>query len=197
MSSVATLKKKAKTGDADALKQLIELTKSKDQEIVIAAAGAIGTLGTKAGWDAVRTIVLESENGGARFVVMQKLDRAMKKDKLAVETLIAMCSDPRVDKDDYPIACLANLVHGDPGRAKKDPRILKSLRRALDAEHVYAQESAVMGLIDAGDTESLERIVDLVDTKKTGPDLFYFIGEAIVKLGGTQAHLDRLNTRAA
>ncbi len=194
--SLATLGKRAKAGDRDALAELVARSGDADQKVVIAATTAIANAGTREAHEALAALALESKNSGCRFIAMKGLDRACKTHPTAIELVIKLCEDPRVDEDDYPLALLSNLV-GKDAALGRDPRVLRSLRRALGASHPYAQEAAVGALGRLGDTASLPRIVALLDQEERGPDLLLLVAEAIVELGGGAEELARLRAAKA
>ena len=195
MPSLATLVKRAKGGDVDALAAIVAQTEDTDDAAARPATEALGRVATKQAYEALAKIALDHPHEGLRFTAMQKLDRALKKSPDAIELVIRMCEDPRVDTEGYPITLLANLACGDKHHAK-DPRVLKSLRRAIHATHVYAQEAAIGTLVKLGDKESLPHIVARLDQQQRGPELLRCVAEAILKLGGSAADLAKLREAA-
>ncbi len=190
-SSIATLAKRAKEGDAAALHELVTRTGDEEQEVVIAAATAIAAVATQIAHETLVKLALESPNKALRFAVMRALDKAIKKHDHVLELVINLCADPRVDADDYPICLLANLVYKTPTLAT-DPRVIGSLRRAVDATHPYAQDGAVAALVRLKDTSSLPRIVALLERTERSNNLWMWVGKAMLELGGGSDELTKL-----
>lgn len=190
-SSIATLGKRAKEGDAAAVQELLARTAGDDQDVVIQAANAIAAVATREAHQILITIGLESPNSGLRFTALRAIDKALKKHDWVLELVIEMCCDPRVDNDDYPISLLANIVYKNRALAD-DARVIGALRRAIEAKHPYAQDSAVSALKRLGDRESLPRIVALLERDDRSNNLWMWIGEAIVELGGGADELAKL-----
>ena len=192
----SALRRQAKAGDASAIDELVERSRGRVQSEVVAAVGALGTVGTPAGNAALAKIIVESKNSGARFVAARLFRHQLRRDRRVRELLVQMCQDRRVDADDLAIPALAELVEKDRGLAR-DPRVRKAFRRALRAANESAQASAVLGLIAIGDKAALGDIVRLLDGKRLGGDLAYYVGQAAIKLDGGAKELAKIEKRRA
>ncbi|MCX5746616.1 MAG: hypothetical protein NT062_29415 [Proteobacteria bacterium] len=190
-ASIATLAKRAKEGDAEAVRELVVRTDGDEQDVVIQACNAIAAVATRQAHEILIKLGLESQNPGVRFQALRAIDKALKKHDWVLELVIVMCMDPRVDNDDYPMSLLSNLVEKTNALAE-DPRVIGALRRAIDAKHPFAQDSAVRTLRRIKDTDSLPRIVALLDREARSNNLWMWIGEAILDLGGGAAELAKL-----
>jgi HEAT repeat protein len=190
-SSIATLGKRAKEGDAEALRELVARTASDDPEVVTGAATAIAAVATREAHEILIKVGLESPNSALRFTALRAIDKALKKHDWVLELVIELCTDPRVDNDDYPMSLLSNLVSKTPSLAE-DPRVIGALRRAIHAKHPYAQDSAVSTLRRIKDVASLPQIVALLDRDDRSNSLWMWIGEAVLELGGGAAELAKL-----
>lgn len=195
-ASIATLGKRAKEGDAAALAELVARTGGDEQDVVVAACNAIASLATKEAHETLIKLGLESPNQQLRFTALRAIDRALKKHDWVLELVIVMCTDPRVDNDDYPMSLLGNIVYKNKELAK-DPRVIGALRRAIDAKHPYAQDSAVSTLKRIKDVESLPRIVALLDREERSNNLWMWICESVVELDGGKPELAKLQAARA
>jgi hypothetical protein len=194
-SSIPVLQKRAKTGDASAMVELVERASSRDQSTATGAVKAIGAIQNPIAWQALGLLMSESRNKGVTYVASRMLDRAVSKHPPAVEFLIRACENPAIDDDDVGLASLSDLVHD--GKLRNDPRVLRIFRRALTASHPYAQEHAVTALATLHDVASRANITALLAQKKRGPDLYYVVAQALVKLDGGEAELHALEKARA
>jgi hypothetical protein len=191
---IGALKKRAKTGDAEALRALVVLVDAKAPKTVTDATTAIGAVGTNDAWQALRAIIVEHANPAARSIALRTLSAALKRNGELLEVLLSICEDPKSDRDDGPMMSLVSAIDRDPDVAK-EPRVIASLRRALDAENKEVQQCAVLGLITARDAGSLRSIMAL-GVPESSLEIFHLIGEAIIYLGGTSNDVGELRAAA-
>lgn len=195
--SIPVLKKRAKAGDVEALRELVERAESRDAQTATSAVKAIGTVECPLAWQALGVLMSESRNKGVTYVASRMLDRAVSKHPAALEFLIRACENPAIDDDDVGLASLSDQIHD--GKLRGEPRVVKIFRRALGATHPYAQEHAVTALAMLGDVASRGEIMALLTQKRRGADLYYVVADALVKLHGGEPELralERARTRA-
>src|SRR5678816_2387342 len=196
-ASIPILKKRARAGDVEALRELVERAESRDQQTATGAVKAIGGVESPLAWEALGTLMSESRNKGVTYVASRMLDRAVSKHPAALEFLIRACENPAIDDDDVGLASLSDQIHD--GKLRGNPRVVKIFRRALGAAHPYAQEHAVTALAMLGDVASRNDIMALLAQKRRGADLYYVVADALVKLDGGETELralERARTRA-